>query len=41
VAKLVGPNYGHIVQERRRLLDDDAVCQVMAKGIFPYGDGRC
>jgi len=40
VVKLVGSNYGRIVEEAQRLLDDESAYREMARGISPYGDGR-
>jgi UDP-N-acetylglucosamine 2-epimerase (non-hydrolysing) len=40
VVKLVGPDFGAIVTESLRLLDDDHAYSKMARGISPYGDGR-
>lgn len=40
VVKLVGPNYGRIVEEAQRLLDDETAYKGMARGVSPYGDGR-
>jgi UDP-N-acetylglucosamine 2-epimerase (non-hydrolysing) len=37
--KLVGTNYGLIVSEVSRLLDDTAYCNSMAQASNPYGDG--
>lgn len=38
--KLVGTETGHIVQEARRLLDDESEYKKMAKASNPYGDGH-
>lgn len=40
VVKLVGPNYERIVEEARRLLDDESAYRAMARGVSPYGDGH-
>jgi UDP-N-acetylglucosamine 2-epimerase (non-hydrolysing) len=40
VVKLVGPNYGAIVMETQRLLDDETAYNQMALRISPYGDGK-
>ena len=40
VVKLVGADYGKIISEAQRLLDDDSAYKKMAKGISPYGDGK-
>lgn len=37
---LVGTLHRHIVTESKRLLQDPAVCMVMATGINPFGDGK-
>jgi len=39
-ARLVGTDAGRIVGEARRLLDDDAAYQQMARVANPFGDGR-
>lgn len=38
--KLVGTETGHIVQEAKRLLDDETEYKKMAKASNPYGDGH-
>ena len=38
--KLVGTETGHIVQEAKRLLDDESEYEKMAKASNPYGDGH-
>ena len=38
--KLVGTETSHIVQEAKRLLDDESEYAKMAKASNPYGDGR-
>jgi UDP-N-acetylglucosamine 2-epimerase (non-hydrolysing) len=38
--KLVGTETGHIVQEAKRLLDDESEYKKMAKASNPYGDGH-
>lgn len=38
--KLVGPDYGRIVEEAQRLLDDENAYRQMAQSISPYGDGH-
>ena len=38
--KLVGTESGHIVQEAKRLLDDESEYLKMAKASNPYGDGH-
>ncbi|MDX1379443.1 MAG: UDP-N-acetylglucosamine 2-epimerase, partial [Anaerolineales bacterium] len=38
--KLVGTETNHIVQEAKRLLDDESEYLMMAKASNPYGDGR-
>jgi UDP-N-acetylglucosamine 2-epimerase (non-hydrolysing) len=40
VVKLVGPNYGRIVEHAQVLLDDSSAYRAMARGISPYGDGK-
>ena len=40
VVKIVGPDYGRIVSETQRLLDDNAAYRGMARGVSPYGDGH-
>jgi len=40
VVKLVGPNYGRIVEEAQLLLDDATAYGAMARGVSPYGDGK-
>lgn len=40
VVKLVGPDYGGIVKESQRLLDDQVAYREMARGSSPYGDGK-
>jgi UDP-N-acetylglucosamine 2-epimerase (non-hydrolysing) len=39
-AKLVGTDPDRIVAEARRLLEDEAAWESMAKAVNPYGDGR-
>lgn len=38
--KLVGTNYGKIVNEVSLLLDDQAAYEKMSKAVNPYGDGK-
>jgi UDP-N-acetylglucosamine 2-epimerase (non-hydrolysing) len=40
VVKLIGPNYGRIVEETQLLLDDVSAYRAMARGVSPYGDGK-
>jgi UDP-N-acetylglucosamine 2-epimerase (non-hydrolysing) len=40
VVKLVGSDYGLILGEAQRLLDDGQAYLSMARGVSPYGDGR-
>ncbi|MBK3745198.1 UDP-N-acetylglucosamine 2-epimerase (non-hydrolyzing) [Paraburkholderia aspalathi] len=40
VVKLVGTDFGLIVQEGQRLLDDPSYYNSMARGVSPYGDGK-
>jgi UDP-N-acetylglucosamine 2-epimerase (non-hydrolysing) len=40
VLKLVGTATSHIVQEARRLLDDESAYAAMAKASNPFGDGH-
>lgn len=37
---LVGTDYGKIVNEVSRLLDDDSAYEAMSKAVNPYGDGQ-
>ncbi len=38
--KLVGTNFGRIVREVSRLLDDRDYYGMMSKAVNPYGDGK-
>lgn len=40
VVHLVGPNFGKIVSETQRLLDDKDAYQRMSRYVSPYGDGQ-
>jgi UDP-N-acetylglucosamine 2-epimerase len=40
VLKLVGTGTSHIVQEAKRLLDDESAYAAMAKASNPFGDGH-
>ena len=40
VVKLVGTDFGRIVEETQLLLDDDNAYKRMARGTSPYGDGH-